>query len=135
MSPKALNEVLSYKMISESTIDYLKEHKNSLVENALKNVRTNELFKRQLDKDNNLFYFKDSILNDEDGHITWIQKDLYAPEQISFTKYNRKTLKKLNPIYCLFYKELKKVTLEKVKDANISKALIGYFNGFIKGSC
>ena len=135
MSPKSLNEVLSYKMISESVIDYLKDYKSNLVDDALKNVQNNELFNKQLKKDDNLSYFRESILNEEDGHIAWIEKDIYAPKQVSFTKYNRKTLKKLNPIYCLFYKEMKKVALTDIKDENIRKALIGYLDGFIRGTC
>ena len=135
MSPKSLNQVLTYKMISESVIDYLEDKKNreELVEEALKKVKKNTLFKKKLEKDDNLSKFIDSILNEDDGHIAWIQKDLFKPKQISFKKYNRKTLSNLDPIYCMIYEEMYSIA-SKMDDRNIGQALMGYFNGFIKAS-
>jgi len=123
-------------MISESVIDYLEniENRKELVEKALNKVKENKLFNKQLEKNNNLLKFKDSILNEEDGHIAWIQKDLFKPNQISFKKYNRKTLGNLDPIYCMIYKEMH-IIASNMDDKNIGKALMGYFNGFIKASC
>ena len=133
MSSEALNEVLTYKMISENVIDYLAKNKKKLVEEALKKVKKNISFKKKLEKDNNLLKFIDSILNEEDGHIAWIQKDLFKPKQVPFKKYNRKTLDNLDPIYCMMYKEMYSIA-SKIDDKDIAKSLKGYFNGFIEAS-
>jgi len=134
MSPKILNEVQNYKTISKMTIQYLENTKEDMVEEAIKKIRKDNTVEFQLSENDNLKKFTDSILDNDSGHIAWILKDIYKPKQISFSKYNKKTLKNLTPVYCQFYKELQNIA-KTIDDKNISKALIGYFNGFIKASC
>jgi len=132
MPNEELQEALEMINIVRKTIKYLKENKNILVENGLKEILSNEkIYLKKLQSNNNLENFKKSIIN---GHFNWILDDMYNPSEVDFNEYNKNSLFTFSKAYCDFYKSLNQ-NIDIIKDEEIKEVLQDYFYAFSEMYC